>query len=320
MKVPSTTQTERAGVRIVETAVHDELGWLFREQPMFDLGIDAHIEVVDNGESHGRLLAVQIKAGARYLKEQTEDGYVFRPEPKHVDYWLRHSLPVVVVLVDTKHTSAWWQNVSHQTIESTGKGWKIIVPYSQRLTATAAGELSALADTDPYTLKLRNLESMASWMQLLQDGGRVILEVEEWINKTSGRASLRLTGWDADDVKIGSVDWPFLIIPFANYSVELPRLFPWAQLSVDDNSDFLDYEAECGVWDKEEGRILTYTEDYEDWRRARAVDGLRAHSHDGEVAWWRVNVELGTVGQAFLTLDDLLAAEQTSLAPLDAHP
>ena len=41
--------TERIGVNAVEHIVLHELGWIFREQPIVDMGIDAHIERVDDG-------------------------------------------------------------------------------------------------------------------------------------------------------------------------------------------------------------------------------------------------------------------------------
>ncbi|WP_419503868.1 DUF4365 domain-containing protein [Lentzea aerocolonigenes] len=43
-----------------QLAIQDELGWLFREQPTEDYGIDAHVEVVDGEDVRGRLLALQI--------------------------------------------------------------------------------------------------------------------------------------------------------------------------------------------------------------------------------------------------------------------
>lgn len=41
--------TERIGVNAVERIVVSELGWIFREQPIMDMGIDAQIELVENG-------------------------------------------------------------------------------------------------------------------------------------------------------------------------------------------------------------------------------------------------------------------------------
>jgi hypothetical protein len=49
--------------------IEDELGWLFRNQPTEDYGIDAHVEVVDGENVRGRLLALQIKSGTSWFKE-----------------------------------------------------------------------------------------------------------------------------------------------------------------------------------------------------------------------------------------------------------
>ncbi len=51
--------TERVG--IYQCGIRaEEQGWLFREQPVNDIGIDAHIEYVEDGEPR-QLLALQIK-------------------------------------------------------------------------------------------------------------------------------------------------------------------------------------------------------------------------------------------------------------------
>jgi len=50
------TKTERIGVNAVERIVLDDLGWIFREQLIVDLGIDAHIELVEH-EPTGKLVA-----------------------------------------------------------------------------------------------------------------------------------------------------------------------------------------------------------------------------------------------------------------------
>ena len=53
--------TAQAGVHAVGLTVNAELGWIFREQPVSDYGIDAHIEVTEPDLSlKGRLLGDQI--------------------------------------------------------------------------------------------------------------------------------------------------------------------------------------------------------------------------------------------------------------------
>ncbi|MEU1127808.1 DUF4365 domain-containing protein [Streptomyces sp. NPDC005899] len=87
------------GVTHTQLAVEAELGWLFREQPTEDFGIDAYAEVVDAEQVRGRLLALQIKSGSSWFRERSPGGWWFRPDAEHVQYWINHSLPVAVVLL-----------------------------------------------------------------------------------------------------------------------------------------------------------------------------------------------------------------------------
>ena len=59
---------ERIGVSSVEKIIN-QMGMIFREQPVDDYGIDAQIEIVENKCATGKLIAVQIKSGNSYFKE-----------------------------------------------------------------------------------------------------------------------------------------------------------------------------------------------------------------------------------------------------------
>lgn len=96
--------TEQIGVHAVGLVVTSDLGWIFREQPIADMGIDAHIELVD-GEPTGKLIGVQIKTGKGNFKE-SKDAYTYYGNDVHLDYWSNHSLPVILVahIPETKET------------------------------------------------------------------------------------------------------------------------------------------------------------------------------------------------------------------------
>lgn len=64
-------QTDRESVNAVEAIFVKELGWIFREQTVADWGIDAHVEVANEKEPSGRLLALQIKSGKSFFKKKT---------------------------------------------------------------------------------------------------------------------------------------------------------------------------------------------------------------------------------------------------------
>lgn len=58
-----TDSVNRQGVALVELRVTRHYGWIVRDQPTSDYGIDAHVEIREYGLPTGRLLGLQIKTG-----------------------------------------------------------------------------------------------------------------------------------------------------------------------------------------------------------------------------------------------------------------
>ena len=122
-------------------------GWEFREQPVKDYGIDAHVEPFDgSNRPSGRLIALQLKSGGSYFREKAAGGWVYRGENKHLRYWLGHVLPVLIILLDPDARILYWQHVTEDRVEYTDGAWKIVVPPDQVLTAAAAEQLRCVAD------------------------------------------------------------------------------------------------------------------------------------------------------------------------------
>jgi hypothetical protein len=108
--------------------------------------VDAQAEVV-TGDAlvTGRLLGLQIKGGDSYFGQpKGEDGWVFRANNDHLAYWLGHSLPIVVVLVNSER-QAFWQVITTKAIKEHEKGFSVLVPRSQPFDGTAREALLALA-------------------------------------------------------------------------------------------------------------------------------------------------------------------------------
>ena len=145
MKVDDHQFVERRGVALVQSLTVTDLRWIFREQAVSDVGIDAHLEVVVEGRATGRLLALQIKSGESYFREPVAKGFVFHSDQQHLDYWLNHSLPVFVVICKPGTQEAYWQVVSDQTVVRTNSGWKMVIPSANRFQADAVGRLQAIA-------------------------------------------------------------------------------------------------------------------------------------------------------------------------------
>jgi Domain of unknown function (DUF4365) len=145
-KVTDEDKLGSKGMRIVQDIVEDELEWVFRSQTTKDLGIDAHIEVIrDKDKATGRIIAAQIKCGRSFFKEANENGYVFRPKSKHIQYWLDHSLPVIIIVCHPDTRECWWVEVTSENTIKTGKGWKTVLPFGRRFDATHKHALSQIA-------------------------------------------------------------------------------------------------------------------------------------------------------------------------------
>lgn len=143
MKALTTDRIAQRGVALAMEAF-EVLGFAFRVQHDEDYGVDAHAELIEDERPTGRLLGIQLKTGPSYLKEAHEDSYVFRADSRHVEYWLDHCLPVLICLCDLDSRLVYWQAVDTETATSTGKGFKVLIPMSQRLDSNAEANLRNL--------------------------------------------------------------------------------------------------------------------------------------------------------------------------------
>lgn len=243
------------------------------------------------------------------MAEKTDTGFVFRGKNRHLAYWKRHSLPVVIVLHDPAANVSYWQSVEDKHIERTPKGWKLEVPFSQVFDKAAIKALHDLAEGPIYERRLRRLVLDRPWMLLLENGEQLFLEAEEWINKSSGRGSLALKARNADGDERLVQDWPFVMFPGWPYEFVFRQLFPWADLSVDEefyeSYDEQTFDNECGIWDGEDKCYMGHTEEFSEWRSD--LPELRPYEiASGEVALYRLELTLNEVGKAFLLLDRFL--------------
>ena len=146
MKASKNDQQGDAGLYFVANKVTQDFDWIFRPQPHRDLGIDAIIEIKENNETKGQLLALQIKSGASWFSEVEDKSIVFRANDDHIQYWNDFPIPVLVVLHEPKSNQVYWQIVNKNTSISTGKNWKIHIPYAQLFTNENKQEIKKYCD------------------------------------------------------------------------------------------------------------------------------------------------------------------------------
>jgi len=144
MQSPLSSRTARIGITGTQL-IFANLGCIFREQPIEDYGIDAHVEFIEKERATGKLIALQIKSGDSWFKEKKGNNIIFRGNNEHLEYWQNHSLPVIVVLYKHSEKTAYWQAVNNNTVQRTQKGWKLLIPLDRQVNFQALEQLKRLS-------------------------------------------------------------------------------------------------------------------------------------------------------------------------------
>lgn len=306
---------------IERTGVHhcgeiaERNNWMFREQPIDDVGIDAHMEFIESTGKPKQLLALQIKTGASWFKEKKDDCIIFRNiNERQYNYWTMNSLPCIVVLYNPDDDMCIWEKLTPETIKKTkkgnGKGFFVKVPSSQVFLNDLSNEkLLSFTNLPQHITNYNFLLSQKKFMQIIQDGGIVKLHSMEWVNKSSGRGETELI---VDDGKtIQKYLYPYWF-PFTPYSMVFPRLFPWANFSADEDffaerDETLWREYHC-YYDNEDDEWINVGDSFEEFRRK--LDPMRSIDHSGEVAEYMLVLSLNELGRAFLNVDKFVSQNQ----------
>lgn len=110
---------DRRGINAFENFVLNKLKWIFREQPITDIGIDAYIEQVINGDSTGKLIAVQVKTGIGNVSINKDANFDYYMSIVHYNYWLSYPIPVIIVLYNPDDEKLYWNSIFKRNISKT---------------------------------------------------------------------------------------------------------------------------------------------------------------------------------------------------------
>lgn len=181
--------TERIGVYATALLITKELDWIFREQPIVDVGIDALIEQKNNGEPTGKFISAQIKTGQGNFYE-SKNSLTLYVTKIHYNYWLNSNLPVVIIahLPDTSKTT--WEVANEKTFRKTSTQWKIQIPKTKDLNKNSIEELNKIiSGTNQIDFEQKMLDDKVSESeinQILEDASLF----SECIKKLNNIASL----------------------------------------------------------------------------------------------------------------------------------
>ncbi len=91
--------TEREGLLAVEVACN-RLNLIWRDLLQEDVGIDGTIEVAIGEYPTGKLVGVQVKSGASYIRSETAESFRFYPDKDDLQYWASVSIPMFLLVHD----------------------------------------------------------------------------------------------------------------------------------------------------------------------------------------------------------------------------
>lgn len=306
--------TERIGVHYCGV-IAERNKWMFREQPIDDIGIDAHMEITEDTGEPKQLIALQIKSGSSWFNEQKDECVVFRNiNERQYKYWTMNSLPCIIVLYNPEDNMCIWQKLTTETIQRTndgeGKGFFVKVPINQIfLNEESNKQLLEFSNLPQHITNYNFLLSQKKFMEIINNGGQIKLHSTEWVNKSSGKGQTELIVNDGTNVETYSYPYWF---PFTSYTDVFPKLFPWANFIADE--DFY-RESDEALWreynlyyDCEDEEWIQVGESFEEYRKK--LNPMRSVLHAGEVAEYMLILSLNELGNSFLNVESFVSQKQ----------
>lgn len=299
--------TERIGVTEVEK-MFLLFGWIPRTVFQTDVGIDMTVEICHQGSPTGKFIGVQIKTGESYFKEKLNNSIIFRTDKTHADYWLNNSLPIIIVLHNIEENLTIWQAVNRQTVKSTGKGFKLTIPLPNLLNKNAKDNIEKIADGPPLLNKIQRLALDKPVIDKLNNGNKIVVELNCWINKSSGRADIKIYHVIDDDDEDEGLELTqdlleeYSVIGVHSYQA-LYYFYPWADFSIDEKfyENFSDYDE-----DEKPGYQLIFTEDVFHGYQSSIIP----YHNNGEISSFRLVMALNDYGKSFLDFFDFVEGKK----------
>jgi hypothetical protein len=182
MKLPTYTATAQLGeygITIIKKIVENDFKWVFRKNHQeHDFGIDAFIDIISEvGQLTGKTIALQIKTGLSYFNENTQTGWIFRGQIEHLNYYLNHDIPVIIIIVNNDSEKAYWSVCDPNKTNKAGENWKMEIPSNQQFNITSKAEL--LKYISPVRDYVSQLEHFWELNKLLLENNRVIFVTDK---------------------------------------------------------------------------------------------------------------------------------------------
>ncbi|WP_241024814.1 DUF4365 domain-containing protein [Paraburkholderia sp. Ac-20340] len=132
------------GTGLIDVVV-SRMGFVWRPTAVLDSGVDGEIEIRDptTGHMSGVIIKAQSKALSA-LRNETDEGFDYWPDPRDVEYWLSHNVPVILIVSRPRTNDVYWLPVREQVAAAAGKKAFHFVKEQDRLDENARGRLMSL--------------------------------------------------------------------------------------------------------------------------------------------------------------------------------
>ncbi len=147
MKDKRINLTGEIGVSILRLHIQRKIGWIIRDIRETDVGIDANIEQVINGNPTAKYISVQLKTGFGNVHISALGDFIFYFKETHYQYWLSSSIPVIIVLCDPDSDTLYWSQLTRRTIDRTPEGYRVIIDKSSQITEHTKVDFEDLINT-----------------------------------------------------------------------------------------------------------------------------------------------------------------------------
>lgn len=216
MEYPKKSVNGDAGEYLVAYTITKLFGWPCRLFGV-DIGVDAELEILDDeARSTGDVIKIQIKAFDKISSAESKDIYV---DDRHINYWKRFCLPVIICCVDLATQKIYWKQIlATEAYQSGGESRKISIDLAKdNLSSVSKEALRSLAtpeaskQIEPLFQRLRDL------YKTLDDQGRPISLDGEQLQSIE-------QGCEAVDAVIAQIENLILHFPWRVGAVDLQAL------------------------------------------------------------------------------------------------
>ena len=175
------TPTNDIGVAVLKRCIPKELGWICREVAQPDVGIDATIEQVIDGNPTAKYISVQLKTGEGNIHIDRNGNFIYYINKTHYDYWLSSSIPVILAYCNPEDETIYWELLKKRNIKRTKgeENYKITISNTHLLNKDSLDEFNVIIDTYQTEFVLPDMDEddvcdIEYWNELLENCAETI--------------------------------------------------------------------------------------------------------------------------------------------------